>query len=163
MARQCNATTKAGKACKAAPLKDQDVCLAHADAETRKSTGFVGENGGRPRKPRTSEIYAQVAEEMREEIREVLKRGLKATRHVVVGNGPDAHVEEIPDIPMQVKTAAELADRTDGKPRQAVEITGDEGGPIEFAGITPANDWHKEVAEVLKTTGALDAGTDQDK
>jgi hypothetical protein len=92
--------------------------------------GFVGENGGRPRKPRTSEIYAQVAEEMREEIREVLKRGLMATRHVVVGNGPEAHVEEIPDIPMQVKTAAELADRTDGKPRQSVEMSGPEGQPI---------------------------------
>lgn len=127
---RCKATTKAGGDCKAAPLTDSEFCLAHSDAETRRSMGFVGENGGRPRKPRLSELYAEVAEEMRDEIREVLKRGLKAQRAVVVGNGPSAHVEEVEDIPTQLKTAAEIADRTDGKPRQSVEMSGPEGEPI---------------------------------
>lgn len=162
---RCKATTKDNAPCKAAPLTDSDFCLSHSGQEMRESLGFGGpqEGSGRPRKPRVSEIYAEVAEEMREEIREVLKRGLTATRSVVVGNGPTAHVEEVEDIPTQLKTASDLADRTDGKPRQAVEITGDEGGPVKFEGVTDADAWHREVAAILKGTGAHGAGPDQDE
>lgn len=117
---------------------DNGFCMAHQPDNVKDSRGFGGsqEGSGRPRKPRLSELYAEVAEEMREKIREVLVEGLNADRGVVVGNGPTAHVEQVPDIPTRLKTAAEIADRTDGKPRQAIEHSGPEGGPMEVVPVT---------------------------
>jgi hypothetical protein len=162
----CKATTKAGNACKSTSVQDNGFCFSHQPAEVRESKGFsaeAGHLGGRPRRPRLSELYAEVAEEKREEIRAVLDRGLQAKRSVVVGNGPTAHVQEVEDIPTQLKTVAEITDRTDGKARQSVELTGDEGGPIEFAGLPTSGDWNKAVAKVLSETGAHGADPDQDQ
>jgi hypothetical protein len=161
----CKATTKAGKACRAAPLKGQDVCLAHADAKTREQTGFVADNGkqGRKKRPTEIEMYEKVWRENTKDIEEALKRGITATRHVVVGNGPSAHVEEVPDVPTQLKAVEIFTDRLVGRPTQAVEITGDEGGPIQFEGIRPDAYWHQGVAKVLAETGAHGADPDQDQ
>lgn len=119
--RVCKAKTKAGKQCKARPLTDSDVCMSHSDAQTKKEMGF--EHAGRPRRPREIELIQEVAEEFKGKLRQVYTDGLSATRHVVVGNGPEAHVEEVPDMPQRLKTAAEILDRLHGKPRQAVEMT----------------------------------------
>jgi len=164
----CKATTKAGKPCKAAPLTDTDFCLAHSDAETRESAGFVADNGfgGRKRLPKEVELYEKVWLANQPKLTEALERGITATRHVVVGNGPTARVEEVPDIPTQIKSVEIITDRLAGKPRQAMELSGSEGGPIEFQGIDPnhdGKDWYREVAKALKGSGALDANTDQDQ
>lgn len=162
---RCKATTRKGGNCKAAPLKGQDVCLAHADAKTRARTGFVPDNGKGGRKPRPTEIemYEKVWLANRPKIEQALTEGITATRHVVVGNGPSARVEEVPDIPTRLKAVEIFTDRLVGKPSQAVELTGDEGGPVEFVGLPASADWHKEVAAILANTGALDASTDQDE
>lgn len=165
----CKATISKGKrkgeVCGKQTYCDTDKCWGHQPKEVKAEKGFGGaqEGSGRPRRPRLSELYAEVAEEKREEIRAVLDRGLKAKRAVVVGNGPSAHVEEVEDIPTQLKTVAEITDRTDGKARQAVELTGEDGGPIEFEGLPTSDDWNAAVAKVLAETGAHGADPDQDQ
>jgi hypothetical protein len=73
---------------------------------------------------------------------EPLYEARKATRHVVVGNGPTAHVEEVPDIPTRLAAAKEVMDRTHGKSKQVNEITGADGGPltVTFAELADAFD-----------------------
>lgn len=158
---RCKATTKQNAPCKAAPLTDTDFCLAHSDAETREKTGFVADNGmgGRKKRPSEIEMYEKVWRENTADIEAALKRGITATRHVVVGNGPSAHVEEVADIPTQLKAVEIFTDRLVGRPTQAVELTGDEGGPVKFEGVTDAEAWHREVAAVLEGTGAYAPGT----
>src|ERR1017187_5555786 len=95
--RQCQGTTKKDKRCRAAPLRDSDYCLAHADEETRASTGFGGADagalGGRPRRPREIELIQEVADEFKDELRAVYSDGLTAVRGIVVGDGENARVE----------------------------------------------------------------------
>src|SRR6516164_7783437 len=63
--RRCKSKTKAGRQCRAAPLKGRDVCLAHSDGETRSSMQFVGgqPGSGRPRKPRVTDEMRRLVEE----------------------------------------------------------------------------------------------------
>jgi hypothetical protein len=55
---------------------------------------------------------------------------LTADRGVVVGQGESASVEFVPDHDARIKAARELLDRAYGKARQALEVTGDDGGPL---------------------------------
>ena len=128
--RKCKGKTKAGKACKAAPLKGKDVCLAHADEKDRVSTGF-GVTGGRPRKPRVVDVVRERIEEDMDEWYAVLIEARSAMRSVVVGNGPSAYVAEVPDHPTRLRAFAEVMDRAYGKPKQIAELSGPGGGPIE--------------------------------
>lgn len=133
--RRCKGTTRAGKACSAYPLTDSDFCLAHSDEERRASVGFTGEAGklgGRPRKPRVVDVLREKVEDEIEEWLEPLYEARKATKHVVVGNGPTAHVEEVPDIPTRLAATREVIDRTHGKARQSVELSGADGGPVKL-------------------------------
>ena len=158
MKRSCKATTRAGKPCKSPPQKEGDYCLAHASAEVRDSVGFIARNGkgGRPRRPREIELIQEVAEQFRAALREVYATGLTAERAVVVGNGPSAHVEMVPDLPHRLAVAKEINDRLHGRPRQQTEITGGDGGPVEVKLPTEA-EWHAEVAQALVAVGAVAA------
>lgn len=141
--RKCSGTTKAGKACKAAPLKDADVCLAHADAETRESTGFIAANGkgGRPKVPSVIDLIRQEVEARMDDIFAHLWDLVEAPdRVVVVGNGPDAHTEIVPDKELRLKALKELMDRSHGRPKQATEISGPGGGPVTLAGLAELAD-----------------------
>lgn len=124
--RQCQGQTKKGASCKAAPLKDSDYCLAHADGETRALIGFGGaENGalgGRPRRPREIELIQEVAEEFRDDLRAVYSEGLTAERGVVVGDGENARVEYVADHSHRLRTAQEIQDRLHGKPRSTNDV-----------------------------------------
>lgn len=53
---------------------------------------------------------------------------LDAERAVVVGNGPSARVEMIPDHDVRIKAYDAIMNRIHGKPSQ--EITGNDGGPL---------------------------------
>lgn len=127
--RSCTATTKAGKRCKASPLKGQDVCLAHADAETRESTGFIARNGkgGRPRNPRAVDVLRERIEADIDKWLEPLEEGLTASRGLVVGDGSHARVEYVEDYGTRIKAHREAFDRAFGKPTQPTreETTGD--------------------------------------
>jgi hypothetical protein len=122
--RKCQARTKAGKPCKATPLKGSSTCLAH-DEKAREKAGFGGaqEGAGRPANPRFTDLLRSEVQERAREVFAPLIDGLTATRWVVVGNGPSAHVEEVPDIPTRIGAAREIMDRVEGKPRQTSDVT----------------------------------------
>lgn len=160
MKRTCKAKTKTGKPCKAAPLKDRDVCLAHADAETRASTGFVseaGKLGGRPKQPRSIDVLRERLEARQDEIIDVYLEAARAVTHEAVGYGEDRELIEVPDHAMRLRAVEALHDRAYGKPKQVSEITGPEGGPIAHVGIPDEDDFHKQTAAVLAEAEAIKA------
>jgi hypothetical protein len=123
--RACKGTTKTGNACKAKPLKDSDYCLAHSDAQTRESTGFIAANGkgGRKPRPREVDVIRERIEEKVGAISDGLWEATKAEKAVVVGNGPTAYVEYVPDWPTRITAYRELLDRGYGRPTQISEVT----------------------------------------
>ena len=129
--RQCKGKTKKGTPCKAAPLKDSDFCLAHADEETRESTGFGGSQpgAGRPRQPRAIEVIRERIEQDIEQVVGPLFEALEAERGVVVGAGENATLEMVADWSVRLSAIRELLDRGYGKPRQTIAHTGVEDGP----------------------------------
>ena len=159
MKRTCKAKTKTGKKCKAAPLKDRDVCLAHADEKTRESTGFRADNGkaGRPKSPRSIDLLRERLEARQDEIIDVYLEAARATTHEIVGHGEDRELVEVPDHAMRLKAVEALHDRAYGKPKQVSEITGPEGGPIAHVGIPDEDDFHKQTAAVLAEAEAIKA------
>jgi hypothetical protein len=136
--RRCKGLNKQGEPCKAAPLKDRDVCLAHAEPELREKTGFVPDNGkgGRPRQPRPTELLREKMLELIDPAVDAIRDALEAERAIVVGSGEHAEVELVPDHPVRTRAAQEVFDRTAGKPAQAVEVTGADGGAVEVEAAT---------------------------
>lgn len=113
----CTSTTKAGAACKARPLKDRDVCLAHSDAETRRSLEFVGggPGSGRPANPRAVDV-------IRERIEQDIDRVIAP-----LWDALDASNKGGEDHATRIAAARELLDRGYGKPKQATELSGSVG------------------------------------
>lgn len=131
----CTATTKSGQPCKARPLKDQDTCLAHADKKTRDATGFAI-TGGRPPNPRAVDVLRERIEQDIDKVLNPLWDALDADRGVVVGNGPSAHVDYVPDFSARIAAARELLDRGYGKPKQTSEVSGSLGVTLaDLAGL----------------------------
>lgn len=156
--RKCSGTTKAGKPCKANPIKGTDFCLSHSDAETRASVGFTaeaGKLGGRPKTPTVIDAIREEVERRMDEITGALwELANAAERAVVVGNGPDAHVEIVPDNDLRLKALRELLDRSHGRPKQATELTGAGGGPIQTTPPIPEdNEWHRQAIEAAHELG----------
>jgi hypothetical protein len=151
---RCKGKTKAGKACKSPPIKGEEYCLSHAPKALRAKLGFGGpENGAKgghaKRVPRLTELLCAEVEERAEEIIEKLFSGLDAHRAVVVGTGPKARLEFAPDPDLALKTVREIFDRHDGRPRQAVELSGEGGGPVELEVPTDAVARSTKAAKVL--------------
>lgn len=152
--RRCTATTKAGQPCRASPLRGRNVCLAHSDADTRRSVQFLGggPGSGRPRNPRPSEVARDLIE------RNVLalQRPYWRTLGYDVRIGPDGpmlveledggakmsatfegdvRVSDYDDLAAQMAAAEKLQDRVYGRPTQATEISGPDGGPLEMDSV----------------------------
>ena len=149
--RRCTATTKQGKPCRSRPLAGSDKCLAHSDAQTRTDLHFVSQ--GRPRRPREIELVQEVADEFKAQMRAVLTDGLVADRAVVVGNGPTAYVETVPDHPQRLATFKEIIDRLHGKPQQTTTI--DSHGPLVNLNLVTDGILRTEAAD-LRRRLALD-------
>lgn len=134
----CAGTTKKGQSCKAHPLKGTERCLAHSDPETRASVGFVPEAGvlgGRPPKPRVIDVIRERIEGDVDAVLAPLFDGLQADRGLALMlKGGGMEVELITDHETRIKAALALLDRVYGRPRQATEVTGADGGPIRIEG-----------------------------
>jgi hypothetical protein len=161
--RRCTGQTKKGQPCKAAPLKDRDVCLAHADEELRLSAGFGGvqQGSGRPRVPRVTDVYAdelhrRVGEHVEELIGRLVSIAMDAERTVVVGTGPNARTEIAPDQVLQLAALRELNDRILGRPRQSLEHSGPDGGPIHVQSPPDAQERARRALALLAQAGALE-------
>ena len=152
--RRCTATTKQGKPCKSPPQRGKNVCLSH-DVETREAVRFSGAQpgAGRPRRPREVELYQEVADEMREEMRAVLKEGLLAEQAVVVGgNSANAHIEMIPDNGHRLTTMREIMDRLHGKAAQTTTL--DASGPLVNINLVTDANLRAELADLRRRTSA---------
>jgi hypothetical protein len=145
---KCSAITKKGKPCRAAALKNQDVCLAHADGKRREKTGFRADNGkqGRKPKPRVIDVLKERIEDEIEDVIAVYREATKATR---IENG-----REVPDYAIRLRAVEALNDRAYGKPKQVSEISGPEGGPLEHAHIPTEDEFQKSVAKILAEADA---------
>lgn len=134
--RKCEATTKAGKPCKGPPLRGRTVCLAHADEETRGSVRFSGpqEGSGRPRHPRAVDVIRERIERDLDKWLKPLEDSLEAGRAVVVGTGPKARLEMVPDYVVRLRAVADALDRAYGRPAQSHEVEHTPGLDVD-AGI----------------------------
>lgn len=128
----CTATTKRGTPCKARPLKDRDVCLAHADVATRTSANFQqGPRPGRPPNPRVVDVLRERIEREVEAVIEPLFDALTAERMYFDNNGEGWSSK---DHQARLAAVRELLDRGYGKPKQATELSGTVG-VVSFADL----------------------------
>lgn len=144
----CKATTKAGKPCRSTSVHENGYCTAHQPQDFKDSIGLGGaqKNPGPKVKPRLIDVLRQEVEERMQEVTAPFWDNLTSDN---------------PKIAMEA--AKELLDRSYGKPKQATEISGPEGEPIELVKLPTDKDWEGAVAKVLKQSGALDADSDQDQ
>lgn len=119
---KCKATTKAGNPCQRTATVD-DFCVAHTTNPEKSITKHLvpgpHPGGGRPRRPREIELLQRVADEKVAELKAVYSDGLVADKSLVVGNGPSAHLELVPDHPHRHRVAESIIDRLHGKPTPA--------------------------------------------
>jgi hypothetical protein len=178
---RCTGKTKAGKRCKAKPLKGQPTCLAHADAETRESVGFGGSqpNAGRPKRPRATDLQRAVVEAAAEKLLEPYMKALGlevewkydedgrpapvVTQGVYGGVGLVVHgeskdgdivVSEHEDLLGQIGVVEKMFDRVFGKPKQTQEIAGPDGGPVRID-VPRTAQRASAVARILAGASAL--------
>jgi hypothetical protein len=148
--RCADTNAKTGNPCRAWPLRGTDRCLAHTDQVSRGSTRFGGPQpgGGRPRKPRVVDVLREQVEDRAEEVLAPLWDGLTAERAIVVGSGESAELQAAPDMPTRLAAARELLDRAYGRPMQATEVSGPDGGPVQILdALSP--DGRKAMRDVL--------------
>lgn len=160
--RRCQGTTKAGKPCKAAPLKDGAYCCAHdrtrSDDDRFGSPAWSSRAGASPKPhvPKLIEALAAKVEEHAEQLVQAYIDALAADRGVVVGFGENAELELVPDYAMRVRAADAIYDRLLGKPRQQTEISGPEGGPIELDAPSDHTERATRAALLLRDAGVLE-------
>jgi hypothetical protein len=152
---KCAGTNKAGKPCRAWPVKGEKFCMGHLDRKKKEELGFGGaqEGSGRPKNPRVIDVLKVRLEERADEIIDVYLEAARATTHERVGR----KLIEVPDHAMRLRAVEALHDRAYGKPKQVSEITGPEGGPIAHVGIPDEDDFHKQTAAVLAEAEAIKA------
>lgn len=144
----CTGTTRSGNPCSAFVLKGRDVCLAHADPETRASTGFIANNGkgGRPPNPRAVDVLRERVEAEIDRVITPLFDALEAERNWTDDTG--SHVT--PDHGLRLAAVRELLDRVYGKPKQTQELTGPAGGPILLSTPDDAEARAQRAAQILE-------------
>lgn len=153
---RCTAQTKRGTNCKAARLKGKNFCSAH-DPEASPSTRFgsraqaseAGKLGGRPKNPRVVDVLRERFEARADEFLDALEQGLKAEQAYTVGFGEYAHVEMVPDYRTRLKALEVAFDRVYGRPAQAVELTGKDGGPVEHVTLPTDGDWKRDALAAM--------------
>lgn len=149
----CKALGKSGKPCKRSPMKGSDYCntIGH-DPNASPSVGFgsraqasaAGKLGGRPPLPKPTDVARQLIEE---NVTRILRPHFLALGMDLAGDGSvqivpgavmvgeskdgDMIASDIEDLGAQIAAAEKLLDRVYGKPKQATEISGPDGGPVK--------------------------------
>lgn len=153
--RDCEGTNRRGRPCSAAAVRaekgDPRYCLSHQPEETREALGFGGSQpgAGRPRNERPLDLARQlVIDNAHAFLRPYLRTlGLDFDDAgqvvpspdggaVLVGRDKEGGVfpSDVEDLGAKIAAAERLFDRVFGKPRQALEHTGEDGGPIQTEG-----------------------------
>ena len=145
----CTSTTRAGRRCRAAPLKGRETCLAHADEITRGKTRFGGRQpgSGRPRKLQAPDAMRALLDECAEVVLRPFFRtlgydvqvradgtlGLVELQHggaKLFGRTHDGRVVLSPydDLKAMIAAAEKLLDRVYGRPKVQAEPYSPTGG-----------------------------------
>lgn len=146
--RRCEAMTKRGTRCRAAPLKEGSYCSAHdpdrPDAErfgSPEQAKAAALGGGRPRLPAALEI-------LRDRIEDDIDRWLQPIEEALVAEKPllmwdaDASkhvIEYVPDLPTRLRAVEIVLNRVYGRPRELIELAEPEERPnFEAENMDPA-------------------------
>lgn len=129
--RRCKGETANGD-CRTYAIQGSDFCIAHSPKEVQEKAGFGGPQpgAGRPKNPRAVDVLRQKLEEDVDRVLEPLWEALAADTHTMVGSGEDAYAEILPDHKTRIVAVREILDRAYGRPKQATEVTGADGGPV---------------------------------
>jgi hypothetical protein len=131
--RACNGTNKIREPCSANPLKpgtviegvsvSGDYCRQH-DPNLPESARMGGAQpgAGRPRKPRAVDVLRERIEQDIDRVLNPLWEALEATQGVVVGTGPTATLEVVPDYRTRIAAVRELLDRGYGRAKTTGEL-----------------------------------------
>lgn len=171
---RCGKPTKKGTPCQNPPVKGKKHCIGHLSKKDKQALGFGGpqEGSGRPRLPRPTEVMRRLVEEHVEVVLAPhfrtlgydVERDEKSSelRIVKSENGGakifgeskegDINMTGYDDLGAHIVAAEKLLDRVYGRPKQATELTGAEGGPVEIAPVT--REKAKQVSGILGAVGA---------
>jgi hypothetical protein len=152
-----NPLNAAAAARRGLPEEDQDWCAAHHPDLTGTDrfgspaqAKAAGELGGRPALPKPTDVARRLVEE---NVAAILRPHFKALGLLLQDDGTVTPLErgavltgeskegvvkasDIEDLAGQMAAAEKLLDRVYGRPKQATEISGPEGGPITTSLIT---------------------------
>lgn len=154
--RKCAGTTKKGTPCKAGPLTGTNRCAAHpVDPDSPRfgspaQASAAGKLGGRPPLPKPTDVARRLIEENVAAILRPHFLALGIELHddgtttrldggaLMYGESKDGDViaSSYEDLAAQMEAAEKLLNRVYGRPKQAVEMSGPEGGPVVTALIT---------------------------
>ncbi len=151
--------TKSGKPCGAHPLRpgtviegvkvSGDYCRGH-DPTLPSRTQLRAEDrakGGKAKRiPKLSELLRKRVEAQADEILDKLFAMLDAERAVVVGNGPKARVEFVPDMELVLRVIREIFDRAEGRPKSVSEFT----GKVDYRSPKQSDLIEKEIDRLTK-------------
>lgn len=151
--RRCKGKTKAGKACRAKPLKGSDFCISHSDKAVQAEVGFGGSlngalGGAATRKPRAVDVLRERMEERIDEVLAPLFDALTASRGIALTiKGGGMEIGYTPDHAARLAAVKELLDRAYGRPKQMTELTGADGEAIQIQALS---EFEREVKELTK-------------
>lgn len=168
---RCGKPTKKGPPCKNSPVKGKKRCIGHLPKKEKEALGFGGPQpgSGHPGKPKPTEIMRHLVEQ---HVQVVLAPHFRTLGYDVVrddesgeltiverkGGGAKLHgeskagivkVSNHDDLGAHIAAAEKLLDRVYGRPKQATELTGAEGGPVELVPVS---------REKARTVGGILAG-----
>lgn len=156
--RRCQAKTKRGTRCQAAPLRGRKYCSAH-DPDLPDSTRFgskeqatrAGQLGGRPRNPRPHEVLRERIEADIDRWLKPIEDALEHGRPVVIWDARAGRheIQMVADPALALKAMQIAFDRVYGRPRQQVELTGEDGGPVRLTDETFADPELRELMHDL--------------
>lgn len=164
--RKCKGKTKAGKPCRAVPLKKGTElegvkvsgkwCRQHdQDLPDSARIGGAQPGAGRPRNPRVVDVMRERVESEIEAILKPYFDTLKEATEVAKYEGV-VYTSEVPDLRARVEAAEKLLDRVYGKPTQVAEISAPGGAPL--LGELFADDKVREGLHGLKRAVAAARG-----
>lgn len=180
---RCTGTNRAGQSCGVYPLRGQTTCSAHdptiPDEIRFGSPEQAGQAGASP-KPRKLTLTQAMRERALAAADEILRPYFQALGVVgwnrdgtpIVDEAARARVaasfqgevtlSSVEDLAAQMTASDRIVDRIEGRPRQAVEVTGEDGGPVAMSGTVDLSrlspEQLRDLRDLLATAGESQDG-----
>ena len=132
--RVCAGTNRDGSPCRSTLTGDAGFCRQH-DPETAEIAKADSARGAQTRARPITEGLAQFVAENPDAVVKPFREALEATKTYVSAG----EVVTVPDFPTRMRAAELIGDRLEGKAAQRTEITGANGGPLEFLALLKAS------------------------